>query len=100
MTRQLRAGKGKNGLVLANGGWITYEHVICLSRSPRSDGLPYPDEDPLPGSVTDVQIPRIAEQAEGAAIVEVSLPLSTSSESEDPVPHGACRHSSLIFTTA
>jgi hypothetical protein len=72
MTRQLRAGKGKNGLVLANGGWITYEHALCLSRSPRSDGLPYPDEAPLPEVVKDVQIPRIVEEAEGPAIVEVS----------------------------
>jgi hypothetical protein len=72
MTRQLRAGKGKNGLVLANGGWVTYEHVLCLSRSPRSDGLPYPDEAPLPEVVKDVQIPQVEEQAEGAAIIEVS----------------------------
>lgn len=73
MTRQLRAGKGKNGLILANGGWITYQHAICLSRSPRSDGLPYPDANPLPALVTDVQIPKIAEQATGPAVIEVSF---------------------------
>ena len=73
MTRQLRAGKGKTGLVLANGGWVTYQHVVCLSRSPRSDGLPYPDTSPLPKFVTDVQVPKIAEVAEGDAVIEVSL---------------------------
>lgn len=71
MTRQLRAGKGKTGLVLANGGWVTYQHAVCLSSSPRSDGLPYPDTPPLPKYVTDVQIPEIAEQAEGDASIEV-----------------------------
>lgn len=73
MTRQLRQGKGKTGLILANGGWVTYQHVLCLSRSPRSDGLPYPDANPLPKYVTDVFIPKIAEQAEGNATIEVSL---------------------------
>lgn len=71
MTRLLRQGKGKTGLVLANGGWVTYQHVICLSRSPRSDGLPYPDANPLPKYVTDVFVPKIAEQAEGEATIEV-----------------------------
>lgn len=71
MTRRLREGKGKTGLVLANGGWVTYQHVICLSRSPRSDGLPYPDANPLPKYVTDVFVPSIAEQADGDATIEV-----------------------------
>ncbi|KAK4505899.1 hypothetical protein PRZ48_003864 [Zasmidium cellare] len=70
MTRQLRQSKGKTGLILANGGWVTYQHVLCLSRSPRSDGLPYPDANPLPKYVTDVFIPKIAEQAEGNATIE------------------------------
>lgn len=72
MTRQLRDGKGRNGLILANGGWVTYQHVICLSRSPRSDGLPYPDDSPLPKFVTDVHVPKIAEIANGDATIEVS----------------------------
>ncbi|KAM3423890.1 hypothetical protein BST61_g1285 [Cercospora zeina] len=70
MTRQLRKGNGKTGLVLANGGWVTYQHVILMSRSPRSDGLPYPDENPLPKLITDVQVPKIVETAEGEAIIE------------------------------
>lgn len=70
MTRQLRASKGKTGLVLANGGVATYQAVVCLSRSPRRDGLPYPDSNPLPEMITDVQSPTIAVQAEGDATVE------------------------------
>lgn len=73
MTRQLRQGKGKTGLILANGGWVTYQHVVCLSSSPRSDGLPYPDTPPLPKYVTDVQIPKVVEEAEGDAAIEVRL---------------------------
>lgn len=70
MVRQLRSNKGKTGLVLANGGWVSYQHVVILSRSPRSDGLPYPDENPLPKTMSKVQTPQIAEKAEGDAIVE------------------------------
>ncbi|KAI5358138.1 Putative thiolase-like protein type 1, additional [Septoria linicola] len=70
MTRQIRRGKGKTGLVLANGGWVTYQHVLLMSRSPRSDGLPYPDENPLEKSVGDVFVPEIVEQAEGECVVE------------------------------
>jgi hypothetical protein len=73
MTRQLRAGKAKNGLVLANGGVMTYQHVICLSSSPRRDGSPYPEKPPLPDVVTDVPVPAVDVEAEGQAVIEVSL---------------------------
>jgi hypothetical protein len=73
MTRQLRDSKGKNGLVLANGGVMTYQHVICLSSSPRRDGSPYPERPPLPEVVTDVPAPAVEVQAEGEAVIEVSL---------------------------
>lgn len=71
MTRQLRRGNGKTGLVLANGGVVTYQAVVCLSSSPRRDGLPYPTAAPLPPTTTDVQIPAVDEHAEGDAVVEV-----------------------------
>lgn len=71
MARQLRAGKGKTGVILANGGVATYQNVVCLSTSPRSDGLPYPDHNPLPEYVTDVQVPTIDERAQGDATIEV-----------------------------
>lgn len=70
MTRQLRRGRGKTGLILANGGVVTYQAVVCLSSSPRRDGLPYPTEQPLPAVVNDVQTPVVDEKAEGDAIIE------------------------------
>ncbi|KAL2431810.1 hypothetical protein ABEF95_014063 [Exophiala dermatitidis] len=59
MTRQLRRGKGRQGLILANGGWMTYEHVLCLSTMRRQDGKPYPSDPPLPEYVTDVPVPAV-----------------------------------------
>jgi hypothetical protein len=73
MTRQIRQGRGSNGLVLANGGVVTYQHAICLSSQPRRNGSPYPDTNPLPEVITDVPVPPVDEQAEGEATVEVSL---------------------------
>ncbi|GAB1733811.1 hypothetical protein NU195Hw_g4407t1 [Hortaea werneckii] len=90
MTRRLRSngsksgaekgkGKGKRttGLVLANGGWVTYQHVVCLSNSPRraqgggGGGEVYPPQAPLPAVVDDVQVPRVQEEGvEGEATVE------------------------------
>jgi hypothetical protein len=82
MTRQLRksrnTGTSKTGLVLANGGVVTYQHVVCLSSSPRRDGLPYPDHNPLPTYVTNVQTPPVDEAVQGEAIIEVSAALSPS----------------------
>lgn len=71
MTRQLRKGRGKTGLVLANGGVVTYQAVVCLSSSPRRDGLPYPESNPLKETASDVQVPTVEAKAEGEAIVEV-----------------------------
>lgn len=70
MTRQLRNGKGKKGLVLCNGGVLSYQHVVVLSREPREEGG-YPEANPLPdvleyGEAT----PEIDEVAEGEAVVE------------------------------
>jgi len=73
MVRQLRSGKGKHGLVLANGGVMTCQHVICLSSSPRRDGSPYPEKPPLPDVITDVPVPTVDAGAEGKAVIEVSL---------------------------
>ncbi|TGO49400.1 hypothetical protein BCON_0211g00170 [Botryotinia convoluta] len=64
MTRQLRNKRGQasnhkntgvsNGLILANGGVLTYQHVVCLSTQPRSDGNEYQDENPCPKIVQSV----------------------------------------------
>ncbi|RMZ90602.1 hypothetical protein DV736_g2164, partial [Chaetothyriales sp. CBS 134916] len=70
MTRVLRSGRGKNGLILANGGNLTYQFVICLSSQPRKDGAPYPKTNPLPETITNVPVPSIEENPEGEAIIE------------------------------
>ena len=71
MIRELRKHEAKNGLVLANGGMVTHQHVVCLSTRPRRDGSPYPERNPLPHSVEDVFCPPVDEKAEGEAVVEV-----------------------------
>lgn len=68
MIRQLREGNGKSGLVLANGGVVTYQYVVCLSSLPRNPS--YPNANPLPESVTDWFVPPIVAAAEGPAIIE------------------------------
>ena len=70
MVRQLRQGKGKNGLVLANGGVATYQHVVLLSSQPRTDGSSYPQENPLSEYVDDLPVPKIADHPEGEATIE------------------------------
>jgi len=72
MTRQLRQGKGRNGLILANGGWVTYQHVICLSTMRRRGGAAYPDKAPLPDRLTDVPVPPVDVKVEGEqdAVIE------------------------------
>lgn len=72
MVRELRNGNGENGLILANGGVLTYQHVVCLSTKSRRDGSAYPHKNPLPRHVTDLPVPPICAQAEGEATVEVS----------------------------
>lgn len=69
MTRQLRSGKGKKGLVLCNGGVLSYQYVVVLGKEPR--GSAYPVEDALPEYVDDVEVPELAVGAEGECVVEV-----------------------------
>jgi len=71
MVRELRNGKARNGLVLANGGVVTYQHVVCLSTQPRNS--PYPAENPLPTILDDEPVLHVDEQAVGEAIIEVNL---------------------------
>ncbi len=73
MVRMLRTGQGRNGLILANGGMLTYQHALCLSTRPRRDGSAYPERNPLPTHMTDIAVPAVTTHAEGEAIIEVSL---------------------------
>ncbi|KAF7881527.1 hypothetical protein EAF00_011896 [Botryotinia globosa] len=64
MTRQLRNKRDQlsnrknngvsNGLILANGGVLTYQHVVCLSTKPKSDGNKYQDGNPCPNIVQSI----------------------------------------------
>ena len=70
MTRQLRSGtRGTNGLILANGGFLTYQYVVCLSRNPRKNGAAYPEKNPLPDHL-DTPFPKVQMRPEGEAVVE------------------------------
>ncbi|KAH0377331.1 hypothetical protein KCU92_g9286, partial [Aureobasidium melanogenum] len=89
MTRKLRAGNGTRGLVLANGGVLTYQHVICLSSRPRADGQHYPACNPLPSRLEVNTVPTIDETAEGEAIIELAPPstaIMTATSSSPDVP--------------
>lgn len=73
MVRQLRAGRAKNGCVLANGGVLSYQYVVCLSSSPRSDGSAYPERNPLPDTLENYPCPEIEQSPRGPADIEVCL---------------------------
>jgi hypothetical protein len=81
MTRQLRQRKNtgidSNGLVLANGGVMTYQHVVILSSQPRRDRTPYPSVNPLSTNPSKDPAPPIEEEAQGDAIIEVNSFRST-----------------------
>ena len=69
-----RPRRRKNGLILANGGVLTYQHAICLSTHPRSMKSPeYPAKNPLSERITNIPIPELAveEEIEGEAVIEV-----------------------------
>ncbi|OWP00589.1 hypothetical protein B2J93_6026 [Marssonina coronariae] len=68
MVRVLRKGESSRGLVLANGGMLTSQYVVCLSSQARTS--PYPDRNPLPAHLEGEPAPAIEEAAEGDAVVE------------------------------
>lgn len=74
MVRVLRKGQYNTGLVLANGGVLTYQYAVCLSRRPRAADSPYPVDNTLPHIITDVAVPEVDETASGEATIEVRLP--------------------------
>jgi len=69
--RELRKGKSQHGLVLANGGLLTYQYVVCLSSQPGNS--PYPPKTSLPDRLADEPIHDVDEQASGEAIIEVRI---------------------------
>lgn len=73
MVRAIREGKGRKGLVLCNGGLLSYQYVVMLGKEPRKNGPAYPEGDPLPERVGEEGVPEIAVTAEGEGVVEVCL---------------------------
>jgi len=73
MVRHIRRGRGQNGLILANGGTVTYQHVMCLSKHPRSDRSAYPVGNVLPENLESERHPVIDTDANGEVAIEASL---------------------------
>lgn len=71
IVKQLRQSKDRprNALVMANGGVLSYQHVICLSNQPRKASKVYPSEAPL-AELWDVPGPGVEERADGEAEIE------------------------------
>ena len=77
MTRALRDGRGRKGLVLANGGVLSYQYVVILSKEPRREDGAYP-ENTLPKEIIDLPAPELVLDPEGEATVEVSTRMGSS----------------------
>ncbi|EYB22866.1 hypothetical protein FG05_11168 [Fusarium graminearum] len=69
MVRVIRKGKYQNGLVLANGGVLSWQHAICLSAKPKRNGSAYEAPAVLDNGQTS-QGPTFTAQAQGEAIIE------------------------------
>ncbi|CAI6285051.1 unnamed protein product [Periconia digitata] len=69
MTRALREGKGKKGLVLCNGGMMTYQFAIVLGTDGRVGGG-YTDHNPLEELGYDEVDVAEGIDAEGDVIIE------------------------------
>ncbi|KAF4341928.1 hypothetical protein FBEOM_4094 [Fusarium beomiforme] len=69
MARVIRSRKHQNGLVLANGGVLSWQHALCLSVQPRRDSSLYQKKDILDnGNVS--QGPAFTAKAQGEAFIE------------------------------
>ncbi|KAF2859810.1 hypothetical protein K470DRAFT_218419 [Piedraia hortae CBS 480.64] len=68
VTRRLRAGSGKNALILANGGVLSYENVVILSTNPRQQGT-YPHANLLDGTSVP-KGPAVETKPDGEGVVE------------------------------
>lgn len=68
MCRYIRSRRIENGLVLANGGVLSYQHALCLSSRPRAVS-PYPDSRSTSMTITG-KAPPIEVWSEGEARVE------------------------------
>lgn len=76
MVRVIRKGKYQNGLVLANGGVLSWQHAICLSAKPTRNGSAYEAQAVLDNGQTS-QGPTFTAQAQGEAVIEVRQTLKS-----------------------
>lgn len=70
MTRAIQSRKHRNGLVLANGGVLSWQHAICLSAQPQKNLAPYLIREILDNGQIS-QGPEFSAQAQGEAMIEV-----------------------------
>lgn len=83
VVRRLRKGSDQNALILANGGFLSYQHAICLSNQPRRDRTAYPDSRRIESGPCE-PIPPIDAEAEGKAQIEVrDIVMSTTLQKSD-----------------
>lgn len=75
MTRKIRNGTFGTGLVLANGGVLSYQHAICLSARPNSIKAPYYDSRQKSDNIVKGFSSPIDSFAEGEAFIEVRIGL-------------------------
>lgn len=68
MSRQIRSGKVNAGLVLANGGVLSYQHALCLSSRSKA-ASPYSDSRVSSGTVVG-NSPPIEAFPKGDASIE------------------------------
>lgn len=62
-----------HGMVLANGGVLTYHHAVCLSNHPPLPGNSYPKENPLPSFIDTITLAPVDRAPNGEAIMEVGF---------------------------
>ncbi|KAF1990522.1 hypothetical protein K402DRAFT_230929 [Aulographum hederae CBS 113979] len=62
--------KEENGLILANGGVLSYQHVIILSNIRPAAGRSYPAKNPLKEIVDDIPVPQLELNPEGECVIE------------------------------
>lgn len=76
MTRVIRTRQHQNGLVLANGGILSWQHALCLSSQPRRNTSTYVRSKVLDnGDVS--QGPVFTPTAQGEAVIEVRATLQS-----------------------
>ncbi|OQU96341.1 hypothetical protein CLAIMM_02438 isoform 2 [Cladophialophora immunda] len=70
MVRQLRHlhGPSRKGLILANGGFMTYQYALCLSNEPGS--RQYPKQNPLPEVWPEGTAVPLDPEPQGEATIE------------------------------